>query len=198
MPWCPCCHFSYSEQRCSKLTLLAYPFFLIILLLSFYIRYMWIPLIIFSSIFICLACGDWNGNTGVRRNLTRRGANSTAIQSEITIPVAVAANLSVGGVGVHQIPSFEFDRKNGSSGELVCSVCLEVLQDGEIVRQLPECQHLFHCGCIDMWLGSHSTCPLCRSSVEVAKTANATEMSQSSAPERSEQTEPPANHRLPV
>ncbi|KAJ4781992.1 RING/U-box superfamily protein [Rhynchospora pubera] len=191
MPWFRFCNIcSYSDERCSKLTLLAYPFFLIILLLSFYIKFMWVPLIIFSAVFICLSCGDWGGDRGIR-NLARRRANSNTIQSEITIPVAVTTDHSDGGVGFHQIPSFAFERKIGSSGELVCSVCLETLQDGEMVRRLPACQHLFHIGCIDMWLGSHSTCPLCRSSVEVEKTAKATAMSQSSAPEGSEQTELP-------
>jgi Ring finger domain len=195
MPCCPACPcwnlWQYSDERCSKLSLLAYPFFLIILLLSFYIKFMWVPLIIFSVIYICLSCGACNGHTGVRRNVTRRNANSSAVQSEITIPVAVAASPSDSGVGVHHIPSFAFERNTGTSGELVCSVCLEVLQKGEMVRQLPACQHPFHVGCIDMWLCSHSTCPLCRSSVEVAKTATATEMSRSSAPGGSEQTELP-------
>lgn len=192
MPCCPCRNLcAYTDQRCSKLTLLAYPFFLIILLLSFYVKFMWVPLVIFSAIFICLACGDWSGNIAIRQSFARRNANSTAVQSEITIPVAVTANHPDGGVGVHHIPCFAFERKIDSSGELVCSVCLEVLQNGEMVRQLPACQHLFHVGCIDMWLGSHSTCPLCRSSVEVAKTAKATEISQSSAPGGSEPAELP-------
>jgi hypothetical protein len=41
-------------------------------------------------------------------------------------------------------------------------VCLEHVRAGETVRQLPACRHLFHVGCIDMWLHSHRTCPLCR------------------------------------
>jgi Ring finger domain len=123
--------------------------------------------------------------------VTRRNVNSTAVQSEITIPVAVMANPSDSSVGVHHIPCFAYERKTGTSSELVCSVCLEVLLDGEMVRQLPACRHLFHVGCIDMWLGSHSTCPLCRSSVEVAKTATATEMNQSSSLGGLEQTELP-------
>ncbi|XP_040376336.1 E3 ubiquitin-protein ligase EL5-like [Oryza brachyantha] len=47
-----------------------------------------------------------------------------------------------------------------------CAVCLSLVQDGEAVRQLPACRHLFHVACIDMWLHSHSTCPLCRATVE--------------------------------
>jgi len=44
-----------------------------------------------------------------------------------------------------------------------CSVCLEEVRGGEMVRSLPGCRHVFHVGCIDPWLHSHATCPLCRS-----------------------------------
>ncbi|KAF0934471.1 hypothetical protein E2562_025548 [Oryza meyeriana var. granulata] len=54
----------------------------------------------------------------------------------------------------------------GGGGWAQCAVCLSLVQEGETVRQLPACKHLFHVGCIDMWLHSHSTCPLCRANVE--------------------------------
>lgn len=53
-----------------------------------------------------------------------------------------------------------------------CTVCLSLVQEGEVVRRLPACMHLFHVSCIDMWLRSHSTCPLCRATVEPAKEAS--------------------------
>ncbi|CAL4970233.1 unnamed protein product [Urochloa decumbens] len=45
---------------------------------------------------------------------------------------------------------------------VVCSVCLEDVRGGEMVRQVPACRHIFHVECIDMWLRSHRTCPMCR------------------------------------
>ncbi|XP_058111127.1 RING-H2 finger protein ATL52-like [Magnolia sinica] len=48
-----------------------------------------------------------------------------------------------------------------------CAVCLMAFFDGEDVRQLPECKHSYHAPCIDMWLFSHSNCPLCRATVTV-------------------------------
>ncbi|GJN38547.1 hypothetical protein PR202_gb27601 [Eleusine coracana subsp. coracana] len=51
----------------------------------------------------------------------------------------------------------------GSSSVVLCAVCLEDVQAGEMVRQLlPACGHLFHVDCVDAWLRAHRTCPLCR------------------------------------
>ncbi|KAM0953305.1 putative transcription factor C2H2 family [Dioscorea sansibarensis] len=46
-----------------------------------------------------------------------------------------------------------------------CPVCLSTFMDGEQLRLLPHCQHSFHVSCIDMWLNSHSSCPVCRTNV---------------------------------
>ncbi|OMP05812.1 Zinc finger, RING-type [Corchorus olitorius] len=43
-----------------------------------------------------------------------------------------------------------------------CSVCLSEFQEDENLRLLPKCNHAFHVPCIDTWLKSHSSCPLCR------------------------------------
>lgn len=46
-----------------------------------------------------------------------------------------------------------------------CAVCLAEFEDDEALRVLPKCKHCFHPDCIDMWLYSHTTCPLCRRSL---------------------------------
>ncbi|KAF3341342.1 RING-H2 finger protein ATL8-like protein [Carex littledalei] len=46
------------------------------------------------------------------------------------------------------------------SGE--CAICLGEFAEGERIRVLPPCGHGFHVACIDMWLGTHSSCPSCR------------------------------------
>ncbi|GMP23072.1 hypothetical protein CsSME_00000809 [Camellia sinensis var. sinensis] len=45
--------------------------------------------------------------------------------------------------------------------ELTCSVCLEQVNVGELVRSLP-CLHQFHAICIDPWLRQQGTCPVCK------------------------------------
>ncbi|KAF2540531.1 hypothetical protein F2Q68_00032503 [Brassica cretica] len=66
---------------------------------------------------------------------------------------------------VKTLPVFTF---SGSTHKdpTECAVCLSEFEDGESGRVLPGCKHAFHVECIDMWLHSHSTCPLCRSLVE--------------------------------
>jgi len=47
-----------------------------------------------------------------------------------------------------------------------CPVCLVPYVAGDVVRLLPDCQHAFHAACIDRWLYSKATCPMCRDRVK--------------------------------
>ncbi|XP_019437099.1 PREDICTED: RING-H2 finger protein ATL63-like isoform X2 [Lupinus angustifolius] len=49
--------------------------------------------------------------------------------------------------------------------ELECVICLSRFEDGEMGKCLPKCGHGFHVECIDMWLSSHSNCPICRAPI---------------------------------
>ncbi|XP_042493799.1 RING-H2 finger protein ATL7-like [Macadamia integrifolia] len=46
-----------------------------------------------------------------------------------------------------------------------CSVCLGDYQAEDKLQQIPVCGHTFHMDCIDHWLATHTTCPLCRFSL---------------------------------
>ncbi|XP_062210750.1 E3 ubiquitin-protein ligase SDIR1-like [Phragmites australis] len=48
--------------------------------------------------------------------------------------------------------------------ELTCSVCLEQVVVGDLLRSLP-CLHQFHVNCIDPWLRQQGTCPVCKHQV---------------------------------
>ncbi|WVZ79958.1 hypothetical protein U9M48_027480 [Paspalum notatum var. saurae] len=98
-------------------------------------------------------------------------------------PVRLARRLCACGLadaaGVASLPAFPYEparpaaatttTEGGSVAEqpprgsgVLCAVCLEDVRAGEMVRQLPACRHLFHVGCVDVWLRSHRTCPICR------------------------------------
>ncbi|RZS13686.1 hypothetical protein BHM03_00045300 [Ensete ventricosum] len=46
-----------------------------------------------------------------------------------------------------------------------CAVCLCQFEADDKLRLLPKCSHAFHVQCIDTWLVSHATYPLCRRSL---------------------------------
>ncbi|KAF8754856.1 hypothetical protein HU200_011393 [Digitaria exilis] len=72
------------------------------------------------------------------------------------------------------LPSFTYSQSvkhnvTGAGEEAAtCSVCLGVFQNGEMVRLLPVCLHLYHVECIDPWLDAHSSCPICRAGMDPA------------------------------
>ncbi|XP_004515703.1 E3 ubiquitin-protein ligase ATL6-like [Cicer arietinum] len=56
------------------------------------------------------------------------------------------------------------DLKTGK-GPLECAVCLTDFKEHDTLRLLPKCNHVFHPQCIDSWLASHVTCPVCRANL---------------------------------
>ncbi|CAN6216675.1 unnamed protein product [Urochloa humidicola] len=65
------------------------------------------------------------------------------------------------------LPAFMYSRMVRHSGKAAagwteCAVCLGTIQVGVMVKLLPACGHVYHRDCIDLWLSSRSTCPLCR------------------------------------
>ncbi|XP_068644883.1 RING-H2 finger protein ATL66-like [Aristolochia californica] len=49
--------------------------------------------------------------------------------------------------------------------DVQCSICLSNFVEGEKVKVLPRCHHTFHPECVDKWLRTHSSCPLCRAAL---------------------------------
>ncbi|CAH9065605.1 unnamed protein product [Cuscuta europaea] len=56
----------------------------------------------------------------------------------------------------------EYEKKDSDYSSSECCICLADYEDDDIVRVLPECGHLFHVKCIDIWFKRRPTCPFCR------------------------------------
>ncbi|KAD6453652.1 hypothetical protein E3N88_08358 [Mikania micrantha] len=98
-----------------------------------------------------------------RRNHRRRSNRIVFYVDSNRSPVSSSAGLD--GSVLKSLPVFVYSSEcHGNMPE--CAVCLSEFVEGETGRVLPKCKHCFHTECIDMWFGSHSTCPLCRSPVE--------------------------------
>lgn len=54
--------------------------------------------------------------------------------------------------------------------ECTCPICLEVMEQGDIVKELP-CKHCYHTECLQLWLSMGRKrmiqCPMCRQSHEL-------------------------------
>ncbi|XP_027344080.1 putative RING-H2 finger protein ATL69 [Abrus precatorius] len=57
-----------------------------------------------------------------------------------------------------------------------CAICLSEYLPQETIRCVPDCHHCFHVECVDEWLRTSATCPLCRNSP--APTPAATPLSE--------------------
>ncbi|XP_028770831.1 E3 ubiquitin-protein ligase ATL6-like [Neltuma alba] len=83
-------------------------------------------------------------NLAARSRRQARGLDAAVIRSFPT--------LDYSAVKIHKI----------GKGALECAVCLNEFEDSETLRLIPKCDHVFHPECIDEWLASHTTCPVCR------------------------------------
>ncbi|CAL1374554.1 unnamed protein product [Linum trigynum] len=81
---------------------------------------------------------------------------------QISVPLVQQASSSIPTEPKQQQEtSNRFGSLKASEDELTCSVCLEQVDVGEVIRTLP-CLHQFHAICIDPWLRQQGTCPVCK------------------------------------
>ncbi|KAG6423295.1 hypothetical protein SASPL_113687 [Salvia splendens] len=66
---------------------------------------------------------------------------------------------------LESLPLFTFRSVTGNLTGGDCAVCLSKFEPHDQLRLLPICCHAFHADCIDAWIVSNQTCPLCRSPV---------------------------------
>ncbi|XP_074643416.1 E3 ubiquitin-protein ligase RNF38-like isoform X2 [Tubulanus polymorphus] len=77
---------------------------------------------------------------------------------------------------IDQLPSYRFnvDTHRNDADQTCCVVCMCDFEARQLLRVLP-CSHEFHAKCVDKWLKTNRTCPICR--------ADASEVSSSPQPQ---------------
>lgn len=108
-----------------------------------------------------------------RRRRAREDADSvTAFQGQLQ-QLFHLHDAGVDQAFIDALPVFLYRNVVGGAGDghgegkdpFDCAVCLCEFSPDDQLRLLPKCSHAFHLECIDTWLLSHSTCPLCRRSL---------------------------------
>ncbi|KAM3289693.1 RING-H2 finger protein ATL54 [Capsicum chacoense] len=137
--------------------------------------YIIISVALLASLFLLLSyylivvrnCSNWN-----RRRTTglREEGDSEEFLDENRGPVIDHPIWYINTVGlqpslINLITIFKYKKGDGLIDGTECSVCLNEFQDDDSLRLLPKCNHAFHIHCIDTWLRSHTTCPLCRAAI---------------------------------
>jgi len=81
----------------------------------------------------------------------------------------MVANEHNNGMGVRDLQRttecIVFQHQTDDEQAAICSICRSDLAEGEVVRKIRRCHHIFHQRCIDDWLAINTTCPMCRTSL---------------------------------
>ena len=103
-------------------------------------------------------------NTGLKQRIVQ--SLPTIIYQEHPL-LSSSAVSQVSGSSSYSSPSLSSSPCGSSdlSSSSDCCICLCQFNHGDILRLMPTCCHAFHVHCIDPWLLSHSSCPICRHSL---------------------------------
>lgn len=105
-----------------------------------------------------------------RRNNNNNTTNTTLDESLepqhsiVDLGIDEATILSYPKMLYSEVVKVRNNKSDYYSTATCCSICLGDYKGNDMLRVLPDCEHLFHLKCIDPWLRMHPTCPLCRTS----------------------------------
>ncbi|KAE8729420.1 Ring/U-Box superfamily protein, putative isoform 1 [Hibiscus syriacus] len=94
-----------------------------------------------------------------RRRRYRGGLlNSFPFTSDIHHVSAPRKGLDPTTIGSLPVNSYHGNAKY----QIDCPICLTEFEEKQWLKTIPHCKHVFHVECIDTWLSSHVSCPVCR------------------------------------
>ncbi|KAL3648789.1 hypothetical protein CASFOL_005192 [Castilleja foliolosa] len=122
-------------------------------------------LLVSYYIFVIKCCLNWH-----RIDILNRFSFSRRRRTEDTLVIhrspATTENRGLNESAIRSIPIFKFKKTESFDAKSCeCAVCLNEFQEDENLRVIPNCAHVFHIDCIDVWLQNNANCPLCRTSI---------------------------------
>ncbi|KAE9596935.1 hypothetical protein Lal_00007597 [Lupinus albus] len=96
---------------------------------------------------------------------------STSLGGSLVNNVSSSPNRGLDPSVLHTFPTFPYSTVKDLRKEkysLECAICLLEFEDDSVLRLLTVCCHVFHQECIDLWLCSNKTCPVCRKELDSA------------------------------
>jgi hypothetical protein len=107
----------------------------------------------------------------IRWYLVQRSARQDAAEVATVVEPEKKPPMGLDADAIAALPEFTY-RKEDADGEeeRECTVRLGAMAEGGTAWRLLSCMHIFHRGCVDVWLREHSTCPVCRVKVDIRTT----------------------------
>ncbi|XP_038884462.1 RING-H2 finger protein ATL54-like [Benincasa hispida] len=131
--------------------------------------------IAFSFYIIVVKCRSWqsgSGNEGTEALQSDGGEGEFMNENQVDHPIWFITTAGLQQSVINSITVCKYKKSEGLIEGTECSVCLSEFQEDEMLRLLPKCSHAFHIGCVDTWLRTHTTCPLCRAHILTDFTAS--------------------------
>jgi E3 ubiquitin-protein ligase ATL6/9/15/31/42/55 len=167
--------------------------------------------LLFVALFLLGFCSAYLRRCFDAATGARRGGGGTLLTPNAA--VATAAFASAAGNGGRRCPGLDSAAMEAlpvltygtaravkaGRGALECAVCLaEFGDDSEKLRLLPGCCHVFHAACIDVWLATHVTCPVCRADLSNPAVADAGHVLSADLSAQEDTTITPSNRHAVV
>lgn len=88
----------------------------------------------------------------------------------IGVGIGAAIGSAVLGYGIYKvltaeevdkIPVSKLSRSDAEKGN-ECAICLDPLKLNDQIKIIRNCRHIYHAYCINQWIVTNASCPLCR------------------------------------
>ncbi|XP_041007283.1 RING-H2 finger protein ATL16-like [Juglans microcarpa x Juglans regia] len=121
-------------------------------------------LLVSYYVFVIKCCLSWH-----RIDILRRFSLSRRREEPLMVYSPGIESRGLDESVIRSIPILQFKKEGkrdfGERSFCECAVCLNEFQEDEKLRIIPNCSHVFHIDCIDVWLQTNANCPLCRTSI---------------------------------